>query len=179
MFTSEEWNKSKWAKEQAGKRAVSIVLMPSYWKNMIYILKISGPLVRVLRLVDGEKMPPMGYIYEAMDRAKETIARAFNDNVEKYGMVFEMIDTRWSSQLHRPLHAAGYYLNPEFFYANPELEQDAEVTTGLLECIQRLVPSLEVQDKITDELSLYQKAEASFGMSIAIRQRKTRAPGKI
>ncbi|KAF8397598.1 hypothetical protein HHK36_016518 [Tetracentron sinense] len=39
-------------------------------------MKITAPLVRVLRLVDGEKKPPMGYIYEAMDRAKETIKEA-------------------------------------------------------------------------------------------------------
>ena len=30
---------------------------------------ISKPLVRVFRLVDGEKLT-MGYLYEAMDRAK-------------------------------------------------------------------------------------------------------------
>ncbi|KAH0712354.1 hypothetical protein KY289_008313 [Solanum tuberosum] len=39
--------------------------------------RICGPLTTVLYLVDGEKKPPMGYIYEAMDRAKETIARGY------------------------------------------------------------------------------------------------------
>ncbi|XP_058003663.1 uncharacterized protein LOC110645316 [Hevea brasiliensis] len=73
----EEWTTSKWAKEQAGKKVTSIVMMPSFWSTMVYILKISGPLVRVLRLVDGEKRPAMGYIYEAMDRAKEAIAKSF------------------------------------------------------------------------------------------------------
>ena len=34
-------------------------------------------LVKVLGMFDGETKPPMGYIYEAMDRAKETISRAF------------------------------------------------------------------------------------------------------
>ncbi|XP_058006708.1 uncharacterized protein LOC110645315 [Hevea brasiliensis] len=57
MFTSEEWTISKWAKEQA---------------------------VRVLRLIDGEKRPAMGYIYEAMDRAKEAIAKSFGKKEEKY-----------------------------------------------------------------------------------------------
>ena len=33
---------------------------------------VSEPLVKVLRLIDGDK-PAMGYLYEAMDRAKETI----------------------------------------------------------------------------------------------------------
>ena len=43
-------------------------------------------------MVDGEKKPPMGYIYAAMDRAKETIAKSFKLKKEKYEKVFEMID---------------------------------------------------------------------------------------
>ena len=35
-------------------------------------------LVKVLRLVDGEK-PAMGYLYEAMDRAKEAIRNYYVD----------------------------------------------------------------------------------------------------
>ncbi|RVW53215.1 hypothetical protein CK203_115599 [Vitis vinifera] len=35
-------------------------------------------------LVDGEKKAPMGYIYEAMNRAKDAIVRSFNGNEEKY-----------------------------------------------------------------------------------------------
>ena len=33
---------------------------------------VSEPLVKVLRLVDGDK-PAMGYLYEAIDRGKEAI----------------------------------------------------------------------------------------------------------
>jgi len=40
--------------------------MPSFWNIIVYILKVMGPLVRVLRLVDNERKPTMGYIYEAM-----------------------------------------------------------------------------------------------------------------
>ena len=36
-------------------------------------MKISEPLVRVPRLVDGDEKPSMGYLYEAMDKAKENI----------------------------------------------------------------------------------------------------------
>ena len=121
MFTSEEWTTSKWAKEAAGKKATSTILMPSFWTNIVYMLKIFGPLVRVLRLVNGEKKPAMGYIYEAMDRAKEAIIKAFNEKKEKYNEVFKIIDDRWESQLHRPLHAAEYYLNPEFFYSHNDI----------------------------------------------------------
>jgi len=43
---------------------------------------ISEPLVKVLRLVDGEKSA-MCYLYEAMDRAKEAIYLYYEDNGEE------------------------------------------------------------------------------------------------
>jgi hypothetical protein len=42
------------------------------------VVAISEPLVKVLRLVDGDK-PTMGYLYEAMDRAKEAIRDHYDD----------------------------------------------------------------------------------------------------
>ena len=54
----------------------------------------------MLRLVNGEKKAPMGYIYEAMTRAKETIVKGFLGNEEKYKEIFEIIDRRWEIRLH-------------------------------------------------------------------------------
>ena len=74
--------------------------MPYFWNTIIFCLKISSPLVCVVRFVDGEKKAPMGYIYEAMTRAKETIMKSFLGNEEKYKEIFEIIDRRWEIQLH-------------------------------------------------------------------------------
>ena len=41
MFTSEEWVRSRWAKEANAKRIVETILMPSFWNTIVYILK--GP----------------------------------------------------------------------------------------------------------------------------------------
>lgn len=54
----------------------------------------------------------MGYIYEAMDRAKEEIAKNFRGVKKRYKKIWKIIDERWDLQLHRPLHAAAYCLNP-------------------------------------------------------------------
>lgn len=179
MFISEDWTSSKWAKEPMGKLVARYVMMASFWNTIVYALKVAGPLVKVLRLVDTERKPPMGYVYESMDRAKEAIAKSFGENADKYEQVFEIIDKRWQIQLHRPLHAAGHYLNPEFFYSNPQIEQDVEVMTGMYNCIQRLVADEEVQNLITSEMSAYSKADGLFGINLAIRQRTTRAPGNL
>ncbi|KAL0406491.1 UNVERIFIED_CONTAM: hypothetical protein Slati_3963000 [Sesamum latifolium] len=152
MFTSEKWTKSKYAKEAQGKLVASTILKNSFWNNILYILKVAGPLVKVLRLVDGEKKPPMGYIYEAMDMAKEAIAASFSNVEEKYQKKIDIIDARWDIQLHRPLHTTGYYLNPEFYYSSPSVEQDKEVMGGLFKCIERLIPDGDMQDKLIEEL---------------------------
>lgn len=129
-------------------------------------------------MVDGDKKPSMGYIYAAMDRAKEVIARSFKMKQEKYENVFEIIDRRWNCQLHQLLHAAGYFLNPAIHYANPEDVCCEEVETGLYNCINRLVPNSEIQDKVMLELDLFKKAAGLFGHNMAIRQREMKAPDK-
>lgn len=182
MFTSEKWTKSKWIKDTKGKRAADIVLMLSFWNHVVYILKVMGPLVRVLRLVDNERKPAMGYIYEAMDRAKEAIAKAFDHNgvhnENKYKKVHEIIDKRWDCQLHQPLHAAGHFLNPEYFYDDPSIENNEEVTTRLYNCIERLIADKKEQELILEQLALYKRAQGQFGGNLATRTRKTKAPGK-
>ncbi|KAH6823140.1 hypothetical protein C2S53_011313 [Perilla frutescens var. hirtella] len=72
MVTSEEWSCSKWQKDAGGKKISTYISQETFWRNVLYSLKLVGPLVKVLRMVDGEWKPPMGYIYEAMDRANTT-----------------------------------------------------------------------------------------------------------
>ena len=65
---------------------------------------VSEPLVRVLRLVDGDK-PTMGYLYEAMDRAKETIRIYYvgkcTTGNNKNMLLWYFINGQWSGMLHR------------------------------------------------------------------------------
>ena len=55
-----------------------------------------------------------------MDRAKEDISHGFHGVKKQYEKVFQIIDARWSEQLHRPLHAAGHVLNPGLYYKAEE-----------------------------------------------------------
>ena len=66
MVSSDEWNSSKWARRTDGKDAKKKILESSFWKKAIEVYKIIETLVKVLRLVDGERLA-MGYIDEAMD----------------------------------------------------------------------------------------------------------------
>ena len=124
---------------------------------------MSGPLVCVLRFVDGEKKLVIEYIYEAMDRAKEAIENSFNEREEKYKEIYEIIDQRWECQLHQPLHAFDYFLNLEYFYDNrSKIKQEEEVMTGLYKCMQRSIPKINQQDSIIEELTSYKRDKGFF-----------------
>jgi hypothetical protein len=44
------------------------------------------PLVQVLRMVDGDEKPSMGYLYEAMDKAKESIKKRLRNRLSALHM---------------------------------------------------------------------------------------------
>ncbi|XP_075077258.1 uncharacterized protein LOC142163997 [Nicotiana tabacum] len=94
LVLSNEWKDNRYAKEAAGKETIKVLISPSFWNDAVRALKVGGPLIRVLRMVDGERNAPMGYLYEAMDRAKKTITASFEGDIRKYEKVFEIIDSR-------------------------------------------------------------------------------------
>ncbi|GMQ03740.1 hypothetical protein CsSME_00049421 [Camellia sinensis var. sinensis] len=79
MFASKEWARSSYSTSVNAKKAQGTILGDArFWKAIKYCLKCVLPLVKILRLVDGDAKPAMGFIYEAMDRAKEEIASNLN-----------------------------------------------------------------------------------------------------
>ncbi|KAF8410857.1 hypothetical protein HHK36_003394 [Tetracentron sinense] len=157
MFGSEDWQRSSYAKRPDGARVRDIVLANSeFWPAIKYCIKSTVPLVKVLRLVDSDERPAMGYIYEAMDWAKETIAANLGGVKKKYKPIWDIIDQRWDLQMHRPLHAAGYYLNPRFQY-DPKFKADIEVKQGLYDCIERMISSSRDRIIIDDQMDLFKE----------------------
>ncbi|CAL0306258.1 unnamed protein product [Lupinus luteus] len=64
--------------------------------------KVFEPIVKVLRLVDGDTKPTMGFLYEAIDRAKQSIQK----NCRYHSQYNDIIDKRWKF-MHCDLHSAG------------------------------------------------------------------------
>jgi hypothetical protein len=141
MFASGEWNVSQWDRRQDGKDTKKKVNDPRFWKKAAKIVKIVDPLVKVLWLVDGEKLA-MGYMYEVMDQEKEQIRGAYKDRMTKNGPIWDIIDCIWNNQLHHPIHATGYFLNPRYHY-RAQLGEDmtGEVRDGLIDFLECMAPS--------------------------------------
>ena len=118
MWTSTAWVESSYASTSIAMDIGEILLSNQFWKNIEHILKVGESLVTVLRLAANEDKPAMGYINEAMDKAKEVIQKRLKKEGE-YLPYWKVIDKRWDC----PLHAAAYYLNPQVFF-NPNADRN-------------------------------------------------------
>ncbi|KAE8673581.1 hypothetical protein F3Y22_tig00111779pilonHSYRG00152 [Hibiscus syriacus] len=67
-----EFKESKWGQQKTGSayEAKKIILGKDFWKKANDLIKVYEPLVKVLRLVDSDEKPAIGFIYEAVDREK-------------------------------------------------------------------------------------------------------------
>ncbi|GLJ45394.1 hypothetical protein SUGI_0955760 [Cryptomeria japonica] len=175
MFVLAEWMESGFTTQANGIAVAEYMYSTTFWESIEEIVEFLEPLVKVLRLVDGEK-PPMGYVYEAMDRAKEVIRSELENNKDRYMPLWDIIDRRWDGQMHTPLHVAGYFLNPLLFYKTDFLEIDAEIKRGFFKCLEKMFPDLEKFDAATVKLEVYKHANGFFSSRAAIQSRKTIQP---
>ena len=94
-FTSEEWEQyisSSNVSEKTKNVALKVqqwILTETLWNKIEKILSIIGPLVKVLKMVDGDDKDNMGYLYEAMDRAKESIKSNSPRNFDKWWRIVD------------------------------------------------------------------------------------------
>lgn len=179
LFVSEQWTRSDFARKPPGKRVEKIISKQEFWDNVYLACQVLAPLVDLVRLVDTEEKPCMGYIYDAMSRAKEQISKNLKGgyNERLVSKVWSMIQTRWTDQLHHPLHAAGFFLNPAIFHGeNSEIEKNKEIMTGLYVAIDRLVPDEDENDTLRQQLNLYIDSEGQFGSAAAKRSITKLAP---
>ncbi|XP_021851785.2 uncharacterized protein [Spinacia oleracea] len=180
MFDSSEWIMSRYAKMNdalAVEVRETLSKTPSndvarFWVKAGEILKIQEPILKVLRLVDGDFKPTMGYIYEAMERCKFAI----KNDCEHYKRYWSMIDKRWNDNLHTDLHAAGCFLNPEYMYGPTPIGTDRELLKGVRNVILRIERDEDASIKALQQIYLYRDKRESFGGSSAQRVVKQMDP---
>ncbi|GLJ22064.1 hypothetical protein SUGI_0413480 [Cryptomeria japonica] len=127
------WKVTALSKSAKGKNIEQIILSSNFWESGAKVLNICGPIVDVLRMVDGDT-PCLGMLYESMDRCKESIQRALNNVEAEYMEIWETVDSRWK-MMHTPLHAAACYLEPKLFHI--DRQADPEIMPGFYEAISR------------------------------------------
>ncbi|XP_019158581.1 PREDICTED: uncharacterized protein LOC109155351 [Ipomoea nil] len=171
MFSSNEWEACKFSKIAKGKVAHTTVTSLGFWQGVTTCLKVFAPLVRVLRLVDCDSKPSMGFVYGELMRAKEEIKHTLSDVPRNYKSIIDIIEEKMKDRLDSPLHLMAYLLNPYYHYKDPQLHLDEVVGVGVVDfCDILFVNDFDMQNKIlSEELPKYKKKEGMFGRSIAIK----------
>ncbi|KAF7808217.1 uncharacterized protein G2W53_034960 [Senna tora] len=174
LVTHDHFVKHRLAKTAAGKTFSDIVLDNKFWNDCLIVVKIVAPIVHLLRIVDADEKPSMGYVYEGMHRAKKAIKEMFKGKKEMHKPYTDIIKARWHKHFRCDLHAAAYYFNPAFFYDEKFVEKN-----NITQAVLRL---LEIRSICNDlakgiqEMQVYYDRKGSFGRESARTVTRTIRP---
>ncbi|XP_025637044.1 uncharacterized protein [Arachis hypogaea] len=151
IVTSKEWTSSAYSKEAKAKKFVDQVLDSKFWSQCTDIVKLTEPLVRVLRIVDSEDRAAMGFLYSAYHKAREEIVKRFQKRKRVADPYLKILDTQF--------------------------EKHKQTISGLLDVIEKYAYDDPVlNSKLTSEKRIFKNAEQDFGIPSAIRERTTVMP---
>ncbi|CAD6227971.1 unnamed protein product [Miscanthus lutarioriparius] len=169
MVVHNRWDSLKDVKSKKGKDATTIILNPTFWKDVKLTLTVFEPLVKVLRLVDGDVKPSMGFIYGELLKAKREIKEAFGNKESRFKEVIAVIDKKIKGRLDSPLHLIAYLLNPHYSYANPSIFDEPTIIEGFISCVETFYYHDEdKQDQAANiELKKFQNREGPFNKKLA------------
>ncbi|XP_068666308.1 uncharacterized protein [Aristolochia californica] len=175
MFNSPEYSSSSYANKAQSISSTEILEDGDFWRSIEELVAVSEPLLKVLRDVAGGK-PAVGFIYEAMTKAKESIRTYYIMDESKCKTFLDIVDMRWQNQLHSPLHAAAAFLNPCIQY-NQEIKFLGLIKEEFLAVLEKLLPTPESRQDITMQIFAFKKAQGMFGCNLARESRNTISPG--
>ncbi|KAI8550815.1 hypothetical protein RHMOL_Rhmol06G0136700 [Rhododendron molle] len=109
MFASVKWSTSSYGKSEAAKKVESIILDDhTFWKAIKFCMKCVLPLVKVLRLVDGDSKPAMGFQYSETSKADREVRKGLYTTIER---MYPDMDTKIiiDEQLEKFKNAEGMF----------------------------------------------------------------------
>nr|KYP52836.1 hypothetical protein KK1_025222 [Cajanus cajan] len=167
MFNSEEFRQSKFGRDKNGLafEARQIVIGNDFWSKANDILKVFEPLVKVLRLVDGDEKPTMGFVpeFSVKHKAEGVLGQACG----RRGVRPSLGPKGCSAKLGAE---GGYFLNPQFQYG---VEHESDVYRETFEetkkVITKLDRNMDDQIKALNSLLLFKDMGETFATPQAQR----------
>ncbi|CAI5957127.1 unnamed protein product [Closterium sp. NIES-64] len=177
MIISEEWELVAVAQSEEGRAVRHLLLDEVFWECATAVLRLMTPVYEVLRVVDTRALV-MGQIYGLMldatvktNNAAEAAAKMMmkrtallpaKDKPAFLAAIKAIIARRWDSQLHNPLHAMGWLLNPRNQYGK-EVKNDPEVRLGAEAVIQARGEDVAQRTLLLVQLTQFHKGEGLIG----------------
>ena len=132
-------------------------------------LTVFEPLIKVLRLVDGDVRPSMGFLYGELLKAKRQIKEAFGNVEARFKDVIAIIDKKMNGRLDSSLHLTAYLLNPHYSYSGPSIFDQPKISEGFIACVEKFYYHDEdMQHQAANiELKKFQNREGPFSKKLA------------
>ncbi|XP_054790940.1 uncharacterized protein LOC129296362 [Prosopis cineraria] len=160
LVLDKHFHDNKLSRTKAGQLVGDIVLDKKFWDDCHQIVCLVGPLIKLLRIVDANEKLSLGYVYEGMQRVKNSIKNFFCRKKEQYKPYTSIIQARWDKHLKCDLHAAAYFLNLAFLYDQGFIEK-SRVTKSMLDYFSIYKSTYKYSDMIS-EMQMYRKRQGSF-----------------
>ncbi|KAF7811629.1 uncharacterized protein G2W53_032605 [Senna tora] len=174
LVTSKTFTESRYSRDQKAKEVIAIVLDNKFWSDCGIVVQIVAPLMRMLRIVDADNRPSLGYVYDGMYRARKTIKNVFMNKKSLYKPYTRIVKQRWDRQLRHSVHAAAYLLNQVFYYDKANFSKKPEVMEGFLQVLGKIVTHNKT--RFVEESMLYRNREGSFNSDLAIESSSKMKP---
>ncbi|KAI3448609.1 hypothetical protein Pfo_005274 [Paulownia fortunei] len=165
FFSSKTFKDSRYFKDKKASFVVVVVLDTRFWSDCAMIVGVVAPLIHLLRIIDTDRRPSIGYVYDGMYRAKKAIKNIFNNK----------------KRLYRPftnIHASTYLLNPAFTYDKEKMYTKTEIMDGFVEMVTTLIIDKYVQRKCINKVSIFQDRLGSFNRQLAFNSSKNMQPNE-
>ncbi|KAJ9557453.1 hypothetical protein OSB04_012067, partial [Centaurea solstitialis] len=150
LFAFKDWAESTFVSTSEGKLVENSILGDAnFWRAIKYCLSGVVPIFKVLRLMDGDAKPALGYIYEVMNCAKDTVL--FRTRL--------IVDGK--------CNFIGYSTPRDIIL----ILADRELKGGLYDVIEKTYDN-PTMVKIHEQLPKFQESIGMFGIFAAILMRK-------
>ncbi|KAM0892224.1 hypothetical protein ACQ4PT_025888 [Festuca glaucescens] len=168
MVVDSAWEQLPIVNSKKGKDTTATLMDANVWKGVTLCLKVFGPLVSLLRLVDGDVKPSLAWLYGEL-KAKSKVKEAFGNQEKMYKETIAIVDKKLKGRLDSPLHMTAYLLNPHYTYANRDIFDDAMMTVAFIKCAEQYFGDDEVKCKkvVNDEFPLYEHMQGPFKKKLA------------
>lgn len=176
MFNSPEFSTSSaLSNKPQAATCVGILDDNEFWRAVEESVAVSEPFLKVMREVSGGK-PGVGFIYELMTRAKESIRTYYIMDEIKCTTFLDVVDKHWQNNLHSPLHSAAAFLNPSIQY-NPEIKFFPAIKEDFYTVLEKLLPTPDHRHDLTNQILLFSRGKGMFGCNLAKEAIDTVSPG--
>jgi hypothetical protein len=161
MVVDSMWDTLRDVKSKKGKDAIATMMNLSFWKDVKMCLSVFQPLVKLLRLVDGDVKPTMGFLFGELIKVESEIKQRYGNMEARYKDGMDIVDKKLKGRLGSPLHLAAYLLNPHYSYGDTSLFDDGIIIEGFITCVETFYHADEdMQDQVVNkELRLFQNKE--------------------